>query len=540
MKKRALFLSLALTVSLFLSLACPAGAAEYTAVAPMLSAGTNYSLAVDADGTLWGWGSNYRGQLGNVEYGNVPTEYGNYQTYPTPVGEGVRMAAAGNCASAVLSVDGSVWIFGTLFGDYGGEPHKPVKLMDGVASIAMDRHVDHSGAAIKTDGTLWLWGANYFGQLAPGGVTGDFSSAPVQVMDGVAQVSMDGGSVMALKTDGTLWTWGDDSYGILGSKGVGDDAEKCRATPVQIMDGVRAVSNGMAQATAVRQDGTLWAWGRADVGVLGPKMYNEKDSLGNRYQSVPLKVMDGVLDSESAGFTCYIIKEDRALWVSGQNYFGQAGTGSDQGTVYPAVKLMDGVAEVAGGGNSFVLARKLDGSVWQWGGEESNVPVQLTLSGKPITITKNAIAVTPGLSELMVDGQKVSIPVCTGYDARGGATSYVRLRDVASVVNGSAAQFSVGYNKATGTIALTHGEAYTPDGSEQRQIFTENQWATSSRSPITVNGAAVDLAAITLTDAKGGYNYLKLRDLGAALGFNVGWSAEKGIFIETDKPYTGK
>ena len=85
---------------------------------------------------------------------------------------------------------------------------------------------------------------------------------------------------------------------------------------------------------------------------------------------------------------------------------------------------------------------------------------------------------------------------------------------------------------------MTSGEAYEAAGSEMKTPFSGDRSYTGGAQAVQVNGKAVDMTAITLLDdAGGGYNYFKLRDLGKALGFNVGWSKEAGVFIETDKPY---
>ena len=135
----------------------------------------------------------------------------------------------------------------------------------------------------------------------------------------------------------------------------------------------------------------------------------------------------------------------------------------------------------------------------------------------------------------LVDGKSVEFYAYALKDEKGNDTNYVKLRDVAQILNGSAAQFKVGWD---GSISITTRSAYTSNGSELIQNFAGNQPYTVNTSPVKVNGAEVALEAITLTDATGGYTYFKLRDLGSALGFNVGYANGVGIFIQTDAPYT--
>jgi len=108
---------------------------------------------------------------------------------------------------------------------------------------------------------------------------------------------------------------------------------------------------------------------------------------------------------------------------------------------------------------------------------------------------------------------------------------------VASVLNGTKAQFGVGYD---GAVNLIPGQAYTPNGSEMKTPYSGDRAYTTPKAATKVNGKASDLKAILLSsDTGGGFTYYKLRDLGKVLGFNVGWSKDKGVFIETNKPYEG-
>lgn len=132
---------------------------------------------------------------------------------------------------------------------------------------------------------------------------------------------------------------------------------------------------------------------------------------------------------------------------------------------------------------------------------------------------------------VQVDGKSVEFQMYALMDTKGNETNYVKLRDVASALNASAAQFNVGWN---GNVNIEIGKTYVPNGSEMRTPFSGDRSYQSVTAPTNVNGAAASLDAFVLTDDKGsGYTYYKLRDLGTALGFKVDWSAEKGIFIES-------
>ena len=156
-----------------------------------------------------------------------------------------------------------------------------------------------------------------------------------------------------------------------------------------------------------------------------------------------------------------------------------------------------------------------------------------TAPSTPDTIPASGTAIASAQT-VSVDGKKTEFQMYALKDANGNLTNYIKLRDMAYVLNGTKAQFSVGFD---GTISLTAGQAYTAAGGEMTTPFSGDRAYKGGTQSIKVNGSAVDMTAITLTDDAGGaYNYFKLRDLGKVLGFNVGWN--NGVIIESDKPYS--
>ncbi len=137
---------------------------------------------------------------------------------------------------------------------------------------------------------------------------------------------------------------------------------------------------------------------------------------------------------------------------------------------------------------------------------------------------------------ILVDGKSVQLTTYALKDANGGLTNYVRIRDVAALLNGTPAQFEVSWD---GAVNLVPGEPYTANGSEFSVPFKGDRSYTFPSAPTKIFGTARIMSAISLQDDNGGgYTYYKLRDLGQALFFDVSWSSEKGIYIETDQPYT--
>jgi alpha-tubulin suppressor-like RCC1 family protein len=146
-----------------------------------------------------------------------------------------------------------------------------------VSSVALGGGGGHT-CAVKTDGSLWCWGNNFYGQLGDGTYTS--RNTPVQIMSSeVSSVALGGYHTCAVKTDGSLWCWGLNDVGQLG-----DGTNTSKTTPVQIMSsGVSSVALGYAHTCAVKADGSLWCWGRNNYGQLGD---------GGGWKNTPVYIMN--------------------------------------------------------------------------------------------------------------------------------------------------------------------------------------------------------------------------------------------------------
>ena len=541
MKKR---ISVILLISLALSLAYSASDGTDQPFVEQVSLG----VAVDASGNLWGWGDNSMVELDDIGSGDRLDPWtGPYQTTPIKLMEGVA-AVSGGTYTLALKTDGTLWSRGQ------GEGWS--QLLDGV--IATDQGGGNY-AAIRKDASLWLWGDNRFGQLAPGGLEEDYSKAPVKVMDGVKAVSLNG-HIMAIKNDDTLWSWGMGDFGTLGSGQVGEEQKEgpaFRGEPMQILDHVAKVATGWNNAFAVKMDGTLWAWGLNAYGELGDAdLHNITNADGQYIQTVPAQVMTGVADVAAGNGTTYIIKTDGTLWACGANQFGEAGIGSSGNNVTETVQILDQVTQVSAG-DCVGYAIRNDGTLWSWGtngkgglgyfggdgwdviGPQQTSPRQVLFLDKIPAPQETVVSVTPEVIQVLVDGEPVTFPVLMSYDERGGGTTYVRLRDLAYALSGTRSGFNVEYNALTGVTSLLLG-GYVPIGGELVPPTLNAQTTKVIRSTF---GSSSTLEVeyyhtLSVTDTKGdSYTYVRLRDLAPSRVFNVIWDGRQ-VVIETGTWYT--
>ncbi len=283
---------------------------------------------VKTDNTLWMWGRNNYGQLGDntITNRNSPIQTVSGTTNWTQV-------STGGMQSGGIKTDGTLWIWGrNNFGQLGNNTltnvSSPIQTVSGGTNWRQLSLGRNQSAAIKTDGTLWTWGRNNYGQL--GDNTRIDVSSPIQTVAGGTnwkQVSnSSAGTIMAVKTDGTLWGWG-----INNSGGLGNNNTSQISSPVQTVSGGTnwsQVSAGYYFSAAVKTDGTLWTWGRNSYGQLGDETRIDKSS--------PIQTVAGTTTwtQVSAGRDMIAgIKTDNTLWTWGRNNYGSGGALGDGTTI---------------------------------------------------------------------------------------------------------------------------------------------------------------------------------------------------------------
>ena len=286
-----------------------------------LSAGLSHTAFVDQEGVLWTWGSNQSGQLG-AETQETGTD-----------------------------LEGTVIPLSS----------RPLQVMEDVASVSAGADFT---VALKTDGTLWAWGGNDYGQLGNGSTTP--SDLPICVLDQVTAVSAGDYHVAALRADGSLWTWGDNLYGQLG-----DGTLESRSAPAKVLDQAAAVSAGAGSTAALLGDQTLWTWGDNIDGQLGNGgQGNTTDQTGAQLQTLPLSLSTtGPVTAVSAGTShTAVILADGSLWTWGRNNTQQLGLDQTSPTVsLPAQVPAVTQAAAVGTGTYQTVCLLSDDTLFSWG-----------------------------------------------------------------------------------------------------------------------------------------------------------------------------
>jgi alpha-tubulin suppressor-like RCC1 family protein len=243
-------------------------------------------MAIRENGTLWAWGSNSDGQLGDgtattVDSWNRVTD--NDRHSPVLILDDVIAVSAGDSHSMAIRRDRSLWAWGENSSGQIGDStttsrHSPVRIMDDVVAISAGVH--HS-MAIKGDGTLWVWGENRRGELGDGTTTAHYS--PVQILDDVIAISAGNHHSVAIRTDGSLWAWGENFEGQ-----IGNGTTTRQLSPIKIMDNVIAISASGSHTMAIKADSSLWAWGENLEGQIG-------DGTTGNFRNSPVHIMDNIM-----------------------------------------------------------------------------------------------------------------------------------------------------------------------------------------------------------------------------------------------------
>jgi alpha-tubulin suppressor-like RCC1 family protein len=361
--------------------------------------GARGTVVRKSDGTVWTWGANFSGKLGvgldqtNLTRQLVPTEVhgaGNVGFFNS-----VTAIMGGEVHNVALKSDGTVWTWGAnMFGQLGNGSTNAanIPVQAGLNSIKGLGGRGYHTLAADSSGSIWGWGWNAAGELGNG--TSNFTTVPVMVLGltNPAMVSAGYKFSIALMTNGTVYQWGHGR--VIGNS----------PTPVQTpgLSNIIAISAGWDHALALRSDHTVWAWGLNGHGEVGDGTTN------NRVAPVQITALSNMVAVSGGDWHSAALDANGVVWKWGRNDVGQLGLGNADANPHPLPATIQ--LDNYGSGFSNVvmvaardwhnIALKADGSVWQWGandqgqcGDNTTVdrwrPVQVTGLGPRVGLSMN-------------------------------------------------------------------------------------------------------------------------------------------------------
>ncbi|PST48912.1 hypothetical protein COO72_05230 [Bifidobacterium callitrichos] len=437
-----------------------------------VSAGKTHSLAIDAEGNAWAWGSNYSGKLGNgsTTNSNTPVQV------KMPDGVKFTQVSAGGSYSLAIGDDGNTYAWGSNgYGQLGDDTTDrsnvpvPVKMpKEGVHFTQVSAGSDHS-LAVGDDGNTYAWGFNDRGQLGNNSTNESHVPVMVKAPDGVkfTQVSAGDNHSLAIGDDGNTYVWGGNGSGQLGSGIPGYSSWVPRM--VTMLDGVHftQVSAQNDISLAIGDNGNIYAWGWNKDGLLG---VDSTISVINAPRKV--KTPEGIKFTQvSAGgdYHSLAIGDDGNTYAWGANDTGQLGNNStDDSTVPVKVTMPEGVKFTqvsAGWGHSLAIGD--DGNTYAWGynyyGQLGNNSTDNDAHPTPVKVK----ASVPGVS---VDPTAVPVePVSTTSD--GSDTTRV---------------YNLPYTVNPGGYVIYHFNG-TVDRTTAEQLIHNQAWFDSPDTPYAVD-----------------------------------------------------
>ena len=377
-----------------------------------IAAGENHTVGIDIDGTLWSWGRNDDGELGDGTTANksIPIRV---QKKPEegPLANNTtkwKAVSAGAFHTVGLAEDGALWSWGyNGNGELGDgtttNRNTPVRVQQKteaetfVNNTTKWKAVSGGGAhtvGLAEDGSLWSWGKNDKGQLGDG--TKIAKSTPVRVQQKTEAetfvnnrtkwktVSAGGSYTVGITEDGSLWSWGDNGSGQLGLGNLGTDASGAAITQISLPQKIGnktwsavAVSlSGFSFTVGIDIDGTLWSWGYNGNGELGdgtttnrntPVRVQKETEAGAFEDNTTKWETVSVGNDHTVG-----IAEDGTLWSWGLNSSGQLGDGTNGDKSTPVqVQKTETTWKTVVAGDAYTVAIDIDGTLWSWGSNDS-------------------------------------------------------------------------------------------------------------------------------------------------------------------------
>ena len=325
---------------------------EESAIPPQISAGYDHSLALRADGTVWAWGGNAKGQLGDGTTVDRPT--------PTqiPTLSGIKGLSASQTYSLALKSDGTVWGWGDNANDQLSDAVPTVSLIPSklnLTNIVAISAGSYRALALDNDGVVWAWGYS--------------SRTPMKASLPLPAIAVAAGSnhSVALLSNGSVWTWGSNSSGQLGNPAIGASGNSAQnPTQVPVLESIKTIYSGSNHVIAVSTTGQAWAWGDNRYGQLG------NGSVTNSSTPIAINNLAGFSQFYGNGsHHNFAVKPDGTLYAWGSNSSGELGDGTQVNRSVPVPVAIEATPLSLALGQYHSMALMVDGRVKTWGGNWS-------------------------------------------------------------------------------------------------------------------------------------------------------------------------
>ena len=301
-----------------------------------VSCGQSHTVALDENNSVWTWGRTYNDN--GLPYRD------QYLPEQVPI-DNVVAVSAGNSHTLALKNDGTVWTWGyNSFGQLGDGTYDNKLIPIRIKKLNNISYIYSGSYAIQDDGTVWAWGTTFLETDDTGHALEDTPlkintiSEPIKLPWLKDIKSIDTGfsntHTLFVKNDGTVWAWGYNSFGQLGDGSYTEKDFPYVRDPVKVsgLEDVKEVKSGFSDSIAVKNDGTVWAWG----------LYNGKLTGGSKgsAQITPAEIF-GINNVTSISHDTQIafLKNDGSIWMSGQNHAGQIGDGTTEEKFAPIYVL---------------------------------------------------------------------------------------------------------------------------------------------------------------------------------------------------------